>query len=52
MVWRHLSHPNLVPFYGVYNDNRLGLVDEWLPNGDIHRFLKNNPNANRPQLVS
>ncbi|KAJ7301080.1 kinase-like domain-containing protein, partial [Mycena albidolilacea] len=40
-IWRKLSHPNLLPFYGLYSyKERLCLVSPWMENGHIGAFLK------------
>ncbi|KAJ7121957.1 hypothetical protein C8R43DRAFT_48929 [Mycena crocata] len=56
LIWRQLSHPNLLPFFGVYyledTKRRLCLVSPWMENGDIARYLRSNPvDANRLALV-
>ncbi|KAJ8077777.1 hypothetical protein PM082_002210 [Marasmius tenuissimus] len=47
IVWKHLSHPNLLPFLGMYylDENRedLCLVSPWMDKGDLHRYLKETP---------
>ncbi|KAJ7359501.1 kinase-like domain-containing protein [Mycena albidolilacea] len=44
IIWRQLSHPNLLPFFGLYYlENRLCLVSPWMSNGHIIEFLKNAP---------
>ncbi|KAJ7472839.1 kinase-like domain-containing protein [Mycena latifolia] len=44
LIWRQLSHPNLLPFFGLYYlDNRLCLVSPWMENGDVLEFLRNAP---------
>ncbi|KAJ6487027.1 kinase-like domain-containing protein, partial [Mycena sanguinolenta] len=44
VIWRQLSHPNLLPFFGLYYlGPRLCLVSPWMENGDIHTFLKRHP---------
>ncbi|KAJ6479385.1 kinase-like domain-containing protein [Mycena vulgaris] len=46
LIWRQLSHPNLLPFFGLYHleetKTRLCLISPWMENGDITRYLKNN----------
>ncbi|KAJ7839002.1 hypothetical protein B0H14DRAFT_3869860 [Mycena olivaceomarginata] len=56
LIWRQLSHPNLLPFFGLYHleetKSRLCLVSPWMENGDITRYLKNNSvGVNRLTLV-
>ncbi|KAJ7447741.1 hypothetical protein B0H11DRAFT_1744755, partial [Mycena galericulata] len=44
LIWRQLSHPNLLPFFGLYHPedtkSRLCLISPWMDNGDITRYLK------------
>jgi Protein tyrosine and serine/threonine kinase len=44
MTWRQLSHPNVLPFYGVHFledtlEIRFCLVSPWMENGNIVEFL-------------
>ena len=44
IIWRQLSHPNVLPFYGVHFLNisveiRFCLVSPWMENGNIVEFL-------------
>ncbi|KAJ6516345.1 kinase-like domain-containing protein [Mycena sanguinolenta] len=44
LIWRQLSHPNLLPFFGMYMlENRLCLISPWMDNGDLKNFLNNPP---------
>ncbi|KAJ6487844.1 kinase-like domain-containing protein [Mycena sanguinolenta] len=44
LIWRQLSHPNLLPFLGLhYLDSRLCLVSPWMSNGHISQFLQSAP---------
>ncbi|KAJ7124051.1 kinase-like domain-containing protein [Mycena crocata] len=44
LVWRQISHPNLLPFLGMYYlDERLCLVSPWMENGNILQFMTKNP---------
>ncbi|KAF8211584.1 kinase-like domain-containing protein, partial [Mycena galopus ATCC 62051] len=46
LIWRQLSHPNLLPFFGLYMlDSRLCLVSPWMDNGDLKHFLSNAPSG-------
>ncbi|KAJ7633427.1 hypothetical protein DFH06DRAFT_692077 [Mycena polygramma] len=56
LIWRQLSHPNLLPFFGAYflegTRRQLCLVSPWMENGDMDRYLKDNPvGVNRLSLV-
>ena len=44
ITWRQLSHPNVLPFYGVYFlqdalETRFCLVSPWMENGNVVEFL-------------
>ncbi|KAK1218886.1 hypothetical protein PQX77_018413 [Marasmius sp. AFHP31] len=46
LVWTQLSHPNVLPFYGVSTTlfpQCFCLISPWMDNGDIITFLKRNP---------
>ncbi|KAF7330803.1 Protein kinase domain-containing protein [Mycena venus] len=44
LIWRQLSHPNLLPFFGLYElDDRPCLISPWMDNGDLKDFLNNAP---------
>ncbi|KAF7367959.1 Protein kinase domain-containing protein [Mycena sanguinolenta] len=44
VIWRQLSHPHLLPFFGLYYvEKRPCLVSPWMENGDIRTFLRNTP---------
>ncbi|KAJ6460860.1 kinase-like domain-containing protein, partial [Mycena vulgaris] len=44
LLWRQLSHPNLLPFFGLYYlDARLCLVSPWMENGHLVEFLRTDP---------
>ncbi|KAH9930838.1 kinase-like domain-containing protein [Fomitopsis serialis] len=51
-LWRRLTHPNIAPFYGIDRQHfDISMICLWMPDGDILKFLKNNPSASRPQLL-
>ncbi|KAG6916784.1 hypothetical protein DXG01_005366 [Tephrocybe rancida] len=53
MMWGQLSHPNVLTIYGLFLfRNRVSIVAPWMENGDIGAYLKDNPDAPRPQLKS
>jgi hypothetical protein len=44
MTWRQLSHPNVLPFYGIHFledplEIRFSLVSPWMENGNVVEFL-------------
>ncbi|KAF9443788.1 kinase-like protein [Macrolepiota fuliginosa MF-IS2] len=52
MVWSRLTHPNLLPFYGIYRSgDHLCLVSPWKEDGNISDYLKTNPEVARLPLV-
>ncbi|KAF9444021.1 kinase-like protein [Macrolepiota fuliginosa MF-IS2] len=55
VLWAHLSHLNVLPFYGVYVDpvvRRPCLVSPWMENGNLCNYLKNCPQDLGMLLVS
>jgi hypothetical protein len=61
IIWRQLSHPNLLPFYGVYFldisvDIKFCLVSPWMENGNMVEFLDRRnrmaPNTDTTNCVS
>ncbi|KAJ7651257.1 kinase-like domain-containing protein [Roridomyces roridus] len=41
ITWRQLSHPNVLPFYGLFKDgSQLCLVSPWMENRHIRKFLQ------------
>ncbi|KAG6906993.1 hypothetical protein DXG01_011040 [Tephrocybe rancida] len=52
LLWGQLSHPNVLPIYGLYEYNkRLCIVAPWMHNGDITIYLESNPMADRRSLT-
>lgn len=52
-VWKGLRHQNVLPFIGsVTLDRVLYAVAPWMPNGDALKYLRQNPDADRVDLVS
>lgn len=53
MAWKTLRHPNVLPILGVtMNEFQFAMVSEWMENGNINEFVKENPDANLLELVS
>lgn len=53
LAWKQLSHPNVLPFLGVWNSTQFefAAVSVWMPHGKITRYVKRNPHTNRLKLV-
>jgi len=55
-LWSQLDHPNITPFYGICFDigppSAPCLVSPYFKNGNVAKYLEQNPNANRMKLVS
>ena len=52
VMWRRISHPNIVPFLGVSTTPvPLSMVSEWMPNGNVRDYVGENPDTSRLQLV-
>ncbi|KAJ6516351.1 hypothetical protein C8R45DRAFT_959829 [Mycena sanguinolenta] len=54
LIWRQLSHSNLLPFFGLYVlDGRPCLISPWMENGDLKHFLSRAPSdTNRVSLIA
>lgn len=56
ILWSRLSHPNVLPFYGIFHlktmQRRFCLVSPWMDNGTLNEFLEENGTASRLLLVS
>lgn len=56
VLWGQLDHPNILPFYGVWNlnniEDKICLVSPWMDNGTLPEYLKACPGANKLLLVS
>lgn len=51
IVWTQLRHPNITPFLGVSSIMDLALVSEWMFNGTLDAFLRDNPFERRSKYV-
>ncbi|KEP44923.1 tyrosine kinase family catalytic domain protein [Rhizoctonia solani 123E] len=51
-LWSKMEHPNVHRLQGVimFRDQYLGMVSEWMDNGNLHEYLRKNPGADRYQL--
>ena len=55
IAWKHLSHPNILPLKGVsvsVDPPHFSILSEWMPNGNVMKYARSNPEANRLGLVS
>ncbi|KAL5641741.1 hypothetical protein ACGC1H_002010 [Rhizoctonia solani] len=51
-LWSRMDHPNIHRLQGVimFRDQYLGMVSEWMDNGNLHEYLRKFPEADRYQL--
>ncbi|CUA73247.1 putative WD repeat-containing protein alr3466 [Nostoc sp, PCC 7120] [Rhizoctonia solani] len=51
-LWSGMDHPNIHRLQGVImlRNQYLGMVSEWMDNGNLHEYLLKSPNADRYQL--
>lgn len=55
LIWKRLSHPNILPLLGVSMSNSpqyFRIISEWMPNGHVTEYIRSNPEVNRLRLVS
>ncbi|CAE7077542.1 unnamed protein product [Rhizoctonia solani] len=52
-LWSRMDHPHIHRLQGVilFRDQYLGMVSEWMENGNLHEYLRKHPDADRYQLV-
>ncbi|KEP46139.1 tyrosine kinase catalytic domain protein [Rhizoctonia solani 123E] len=50
--WSRMEHRNIHQLMGVilFKDQYLGMVSEWMENGNLHRYLQKHPDADRYRL--
>ncbi|KAH7345556.1 WD40-repeat-containing domain protein [Rhizoctonia solani] len=50
--WSRMDHPNIHQLKGVilFKGQYLGMVSEWMENGNLHEHLRKQPSADRYQL--
>jgi len=53
-IWKRLVHENVLSFHGVADTSmfQLALIYDWGHGGNVTEYLKSNPDASRPELVS
>ena len=45
-MWKHLTHPNVLPFLGI-TLTPFQLVSEWMSGGDLPQYIEKHPGADR-----
>ncbi|KAG5635022.1 hypothetical protein H0H81_012681 [Sphagnurus paluster] len=51
ILWGQLSHPNILPLWGIFRlERQLSLVSPWVNNGHIVAYLEKKPKADRVLL--
>ena len=51
VVWKHLTHPNIVPLLGVTIDPPQ-LISDRMPGGDLAEYIANHLDTDRMSLVN
>ncbi|CUA75691.1 WD repeat-containing protein 5 homolog [Dictyostelium discoideum] [Rhizoctonia solani] len=51
-LWSRMDHPNIHRLQGIimFREQYLGMVSEWMENGNLHEYLRKQPSADRHQL--
>jgi len=50
--WYDLKHPNISPFIGyIFTHESARMISEWQPYGDVLKYLRVVPSANRMKLI-
>ncbi|CUA68980.1 POC1 centriolar protein homolog A [Rhizoctonia solani] len=51
-LWSRMDHPNVHRLLGVimFRGQYLGMVSEWMSNGNLHEYLRKQPSTDRYQL--
>lgn len=50
-MWKHLTHPNILPLLGVTSSTPFQLISNWMCGGDLRGYIKNNADADLLGLV-
>ncbi|CAE7196327.1 unnamed protein product [Rhizoctonia solani] len=53
-LWSRMDHPHIHRLQGVilFRDQYLGMVSEWMDNGNLHEYLRKHPDADRYELCA
>ena len=50
-MWKRVAHPNIVALLGITTSPRPQLISDWMSGGDLPKYVKKYPDADRPGLV-
>lgn len=51
-IWSKVEHMNVQKLIGVIMfQGRLGMISPWMEKGDLRKYLRSHPGADRYQLV-
>ena len=50
VVWKHLTHPNVLPLLGV-TTTPPQLISNWVPGGNLLQHVQKHPDADQQKLV-
>ena len=51
VVWKRVSHQNILEFIGVTLTNEIAVVSEWAENGGILKYVRDPPEDHEPNPV-
>ncbi|KAJ1300529.1 hypothetical protein OPQ81_005339 [Rhizoctonia solani] len=52
-VWRKLDHPNVLKLLGICAlGGGIGMVSEWMPNGNIMQYILNHKDVDKNKLIT
>ena len=51
VIWKRMVHPNVVPLLGIIVSQQPQLVSNWMPGGDLSKYIKENHKVDRLGLV-
>lgn len=53
VIWKHMTHPNILPLRGIIlAPTQFKFVRDFMPNGTLQEYARENPHVNRLELVS
>ncbi|CAE6411977.1 unnamed protein product [Rhizoctonia solani] len=53
-IWSKIKHENVHKLMGIvmFKGQSIGMVSEWMENGNLHEYIRKNPNADRFKLCT